>query len=33
LGKCDYAEACERLQRNGWNLHATLSQSSTLGNV
>jgi N-acetylmuramic acid 6-phosphate etherase len=25
LGKCDYAEACERLQKNGWNLRATLS--------
>jgi N-acetylmuramic acid 6-phosphate etherase len=24
LGKCDYAEACERLQTNGWNLRATL---------
>ena len=25
LGKCDYAEACERLQKNGWNLRAALS--------
>jgi N-acetylmuramic acid 6-phosphate etherase len=33
LGRCDHAEACERLQRNGWNLRATLGQSSTLGNV
>jgi N-acetylmuramic acid 6-phosphate etherase len=24
LGKCDYAEACERLQKNGWNLRAAL---------
>jgi N-acetylmuramic acid 6-phosphate etherase len=24
LGKCDYAEAVERLQKNGWNLRATL---------
>jgi N-acetylmuramic acid 6-phosphate etherase len=24
FGKCDYAEACERLQKNGWNLRATL---------
>ena len=24
LGKCDYAEAYERLQKNGWNLRATL---------
>ena len=24
VGKCDYAEACERLQKNGWNLRATL---------
>jgi N-acetylmuramic acid 6-phosphate (MurNAc-6-P) etherase len=30
FGKCDYAEACDRLQKNGWNLRATLSQSSTL---
>lgn len=30
LGKCDYAEAVERLQKNGWNLRATLDQSSTL---
>ena len=30
LGKCDYAEAVERLQKNGWNLRATLGQSSTL---
>ena len=27
LGKCDYAEACERLQKNGWNLRATLGQA------
>jgi N-acetylmuramic acid 6-phosphate etherase len=25
LGKCDYAEACERLQKNGWNVRAALS--------
>jgi N-acetylmuramic acid 6-phosphate etherase len=25
LRKCDYAEACERLQKTGWNLRATLS--------
>jgi N-acetylmuramic acid 6-phosphate etherase len=25
LAKCDYAEACERLQKNGWNLRAALS--------
>jgi N-acetylmuramic acid 6-phosphate etherase len=25
LGKCDYAEACERLQQNGWDLRAALS--------
>jgi N-acetylmuramic acid 6-phosphate (MurNAc-6-P) etherase len=31
LGKCDYAEAVERLQKNGWNLRATLGPSSTLG--
>jgi N-acetylmuramic acid 6-phosphate etherase len=24
LTKCDYAEACERLQKNGWNLRAAL---------
>jgi N-acetylmuramic acid 6-phosphate etherase len=24
LGKCDYAEACERLQKSGWNLRAAL---------
>lgn len=24
LGKCDYAEAAERLEKNGWNLRATL---------
>ena len=24
LRKCDYAEACERLQKNGWNLRAAL---------
>jgi N-acetylmuramic acid 6-phosphate etherase len=30
FGKCDYAEACERLQKNGWNVRATLGQSSTL---
>jgi N-acetylmuramic acid 6-phosphate etherase len=24
LGKCDYAEAVERLQKNGWNLRAVL---------
>jgi N-acetylmuramic acid 6-phosphate etherase len=24
LGKCDYAEACERLQKHGWNLRAAL---------
>jgi N-acetylmuramic acid 6-phosphate etherase len=24
LAKCDYAEACERLQKNGWNLRAAL---------
>lgn len=29
LGKCDYAEAVERLQANGWNLRATLG--STVG--
>jgi N-acetylmuramic acid 6-phosphate (MurNAc-6-P) etherase len=23
-GKCDYAEARERLQKNGWNLRAAL---------
>lgn len=27
LGKCDYAEARERLQKNGWNLRATLDQA------
>jgi len=27
VGKCDYAEACERLQKNGWNLRATLGQA------
>lgn len=27
LGKCDYAEALERLQKNGWNLRATLDQA------
>jgi N-acetylmuramic acid 6-phosphate etherase len=31
FGKCDYVEACERLQKNGWNLRATLRQDSTLG--
>jgi N-acetylmuramic acid 6-phosphate etherase len=31
LGKCDYAEACERLQSNGWNLRATLGKSSNPG--
>lgn len=25
LGKCDYAEACERLQKNGWSLRAALA--------
>lgn len=30
LGRCDYAEAWERLQNNGWNLRATLA--STAGN-
>lgn len=29
FGKCDYAEACARLHENGWNLRATLGQSST----
>jgi len=27
LGKCDYAEASERLQKHGWNLRATLGQA------
>ena len=27
LGKCDYAEACERLEKSGWNLRATLDQA------
>ncbi len=27
LGKCDYAEAYERLQKHGWNLRATLGQA------
>jgi len=27
LGKCEYAEAYERLQKNGWNLRATLGQA------
>lgn len=27
LGKCGYAEACERLQKTGWNLRATLQQA------
>jgi N-acetylmuramic acid 6-phosphate etherase len=27
LGKCDYAEAWERLQKHGWNLRATLGQA------
>jgi N-acetylmuramic acid 6-phosphate etherase len=26
LGRCDYAEACERLEKNGWNLRAALGQ-------
>ena len=26
LGKCDYAEACERLQKHGWDLRATLGE-------
>ena len=30
FAKCDYAEACERLEKHGWNLRATLDQSSTL---
>jgi len=28
LAKCNYAEACERLQKNGWNLRATLGRST-----
>jgi N-acetylmuramic acid 6-phosphate etherase len=28
LGNCDYAEARERLQKNGWNLRATLEEST-----
>lgn len=31
LGKCDYAEACERLQKNGWNLRAALAHGSAVG--
>jgi N-acetylmuramic acid 6-phosphate etherase len=31
MGKCDYAEACERLQKHGWNLRAALGQGSTVG--
>jgi N-acetylmuramic acid 6-phosphate (MurNAc-6-P) etherase len=27
LGKCDYAEAYDRLQKHGWNLRATLGQA------
>lgn len=27
LGKCDYAEAYERLQKHGWNLRATLGRA------
>lgn len=27
LGKCDYAEAYERLQKHGWNLRLTLGQA------
>jgi N-acetylmuramic acid 6-phosphate etherase len=27
LGKCDYAEAYERLQKHGWNLRATLGEA------
>jgi N-acetylmuramic acid 6-phosphate etherase len=27
LGNCDYAEAVERLQKNGWNLRAVLGQA------
>ena len=27
LGKCDYAEAVERLQKNGWNLRAALGRA------
>jgi N-acetylmuramic acid 6-phosphate etherase len=30
LAKCDYAEAWERLQKNGWNLRAALGQASTV---
>ena len=26
LGKCDYAEAYERLEKHGWNLRTTLGQ-------
>jgi N-acetylmuramic acid 6-phosphate etherase len=29
FGKCDYAEASERLQKNGWNVRAALGRSST----
>jgi N-acetylmuramic acid 6-phosphate etherase len=31
LGRWDYAEACERLQSNGWNLRATLGSSQGHG--
>jgi N-acetylmuramic acid 6-phosphate etherase len=29
LTKCDYAEACESLRKNGWNLRAALNQAQS----
>ena len=27
LGRCDYAQACERLQEHGWNVRVTLDSA------